>query len=66
MFEGAGAVMGWDYAYRPLNEGEIVLATDEVQNDDGTWKLAVGGVGMPAPDPSYTLHRIYRRRKAPK
>jgi hypothetical protein len=58
--------VGWDARYRRLEEGEIILPTDEVQNDDGSWKLTrpeVGFAGAKAPDPSYTSHRVYRRRR---
>lgn len=60
--EGCAAV-GWDHRYRPLKEGETILATDEVQRDDGSWIAAVC-VGETAPDPNYTSHRIYRRLSA--
>lgn len=53
---------GWDHRYRPLSEGEIILATDEVQYDDGTWHLA-SSVGLPAPSTDYSSHRVYRRFK---
>jgi hypothetical protein len=53
-------MIAWDQRYRPLVEGEIILATDEIQQDDGTWKAAVS-VGMPAPSPAYSSHRKYRR-----
>lgn len=55
--------MTWDPRYRRLEHGETVQWGDEVQNDDGTWRVAVGGVGRPAPDPSYTSHRTYRRAR---
>lgn len=56
--------MGWDHNYRRLNEGEVILATDECQNDDATWSAAGGKcVGTPAPDPNYTSHRVFRRAK---
>lgn len=54
--------IGWDHRYRPLKEGEIILPTDEVRRDDGTWVTGVC-VGSPAPDPNYTSHRVYRRLK---
>jgi hypothetical protein len=43
--------MAWDHNYRRLNKGEIIRATDEVQNDDASWA------------PAYTSHRVYRRLK---
>jgi hypothetical protein len=55
--------MVWDQRYRMLDEGEIILATDEVQTDDGTWRDAWRTVGMKAPSPLYTSHRVYRRLK---
>lgn len=54
----------WDQRYRQLEEGEIILATDEIQNDDATWRPAVC-VGQPAPSPHYTSHRVYRRLRDP-
>lgn len=53
----------WNHKYSRLNEGEVIQASDEVQNDDGSWRSAVC-VGQPAPDPNYTSHRVYRRLKA--
>ena len=56
--------MTWDHRYRQLNKGETILPTDEVQNDDGSWRRTraeVGFAGMKAPDPAYTSHRVYRR-----
>lgn len=57
--EPAGA---WDHRYRWLDEGEIILSSDEIRNDDGTWQPAVC-VGQEAPSPLYTSHRVYRRLK---
>ena len=57
----------WDHDYRRLEEGEIIKLTDDYQLDDGSWitVAANGGLtaGKPAPNPSYTSHRVYRRRK---
>lgn len=53
----------WGPKFRRLEAGEVVRWGDEVQNDDGSWRIAIGGVGMPAPDPAYSSHRVYRRRK---
>jgi hypothetical protein len=53
--------MPWDNRYRPLKEGEIIRADDEVQNDDGSWRKGCLAAGRPAPDPAYTSHRQYRR-----
>ena len=53
--------MAWDMRYRPLKEGEIILTTDEVQEDDGTWRAGCRCAGQPAHDPNYTSHRVYRR-----
>jgi hypothetical protein len=48
-----------------LEEGEIILLSDELQMDDGTWRKTIPQVaGTPAPYPHYTSHRVYRRRKA--
>lgn len=54
--------MAWDHRFRRLEEGEIILASDDCQNDDGTW-IKDGGqcAGTPAPSPHYTSHRVYRR-----
>lgn len=52
----------WDDRFRQLEEGELVEVGDEVQNDDGSWRFAIC-IGSHAPDPAYTSHRIYRRRK---
>lgn len=54
--------MAWDHDYRMLEMGEIIRASDEVQNDDASWAPACC-VGEAAPDPAYTSHRIYRRLK---
>lgn len=54
--------MAWDIRYRPLKEGEIIRATDDVQEDDGTWRTGCRCAGQPAPNPNYTSHRVYRRR----
>lgn len=55
--------MAWDPKYRRLNEGEIIQPGDEVEVDKPYgWKPATQ-VGEPAPNPSYTSHRIYRRLK---
>lgn len=53
--------MAWDMRYRHLREGEIIRETDEVQNDDGSWRKGCRCVGQPAPNPNYTSHRVYRR-----
>lgn len=53
--------MAWDHKFRRLEMGEIVQLGDEVQNDDGSWDLATRSIGAPAPDPSYTSHRVFRR-----
>lgn len=52
--------MSWNSNYRMLQEGEVILASDEIQNDDGSWRPATA-VGKKAPSPRYTSHRIYRR-----
>lgn len=56
----ARAPDAWDHRYRRLEAGELIVASDEVQNDDGSWRAAVC-VGQQAPDPAYTSHRVYRR-----
>lgn len=53
--------MSWNDNYRRLEEGEIIRATDEVQNDDGTWRTTICA-GKKAPCPLYTSHRVYRRK----
>ena len=55
--------MTWDNRYRRLEEGEIIRSTDDVQRDDGSWQKAQYAIGRPAPDPSFTSHRVYRRLK---
>lgn len=55
---------GWDHNFRRLELGEIVRLGDEIQRDDGSWDLAVRSIGKPAPDPSYTSHRVFRRKLA--
>jgi hypothetical protein len=54
--------MAWDHDYRMLEKGEIIRESDEVQGDDASWGPACC-VGEGAPDPIYSAHRIYRRRK---
>lgn len=54
----------WDDNYRLLNEGEIVLATDEILDDHGNWMPPTNSVGKPAPSPMYTSHRKFRRLKS--
>lgn len=51
----------WDPAYRSLEKGEVILATDQIQCDDGSWTSPGRSVGGLAPDPNYTSHRVYRR-----
>ena len=53
--------MAWDIRYRPLEKGETIRATDDVQEDDGTWRTGCRCAGQDAPDPNYTSHRVYRR-----
>lgn len=56
--------MAWDHSYRKLQKGEIIKATDESLNDDTLqWESVRHCIGQPAPDPAYTSHRRYRRRK---
>ncbi len=55
--------MAWDHSFRMLEEGEVIRLGDEVQNDDGSFDLAVRCVGQQAPSPHYTSHRVYRRAK---
>ncbi len=48
--------------YITLKKGDIIKKNDEVFNDDKkTWKKTIC-VGQLAPDPSFTSHRIYRRK----
>ena len=53
--------MAWDENYRMLAQGEMILPSDEVQNDDASWRLAGHTAGTRAPYPHYTSHRVYRR-----
>lgn len=55
--------MKWDDRYRRLDAGEIIEEGDEVLTDShlGWQPAAPHTVGTPAPDPSYTAHRVYRR-----
>lgn len=57
--------MAWDMRYRPLKKGEIIRATDGVQEDDGTWRTGCRCAERAAPDPNYTSHRVYRRLISP-
>lgn len=57
----AATDMVWDSRYRPLEMGEIILDSDEVQREDGSWDRT-RVAGTQAPDPAYTSHRTYRRR----
>lgn len=48
--------------FRRLKEGEIVLETDQYYDDHKrAWVAPQGSVGGPAPNPSYTAHRQFRR-----
>lgn len=54
--------MPWDNKYRPLREGETILAGDECLTDSHLgWQPATHDIGGKAPDPNYTSHRMYRR-----
>jgi hypothetical protein len=54
--------MPWDNRYRPLREGETILAGDECLTDSHLgWQPAKHDIGGKAPDPAYTSHRMYRR-----
>lgn len=56
--------MAWDERYRRLEEGETILATDEVYRDlKKDWVVTLNCVGQQAPNPNYTSHRQYRRLK---
>lgn len=57
--------MAWDQKYRMLKEGEIILASDEVERDNpyGWEQPHERTIGTPAPSPHYTSHRRYRRLK---
>ncbi|WP_454683963.1 hypothetical protein [Ancylobacter moscoviensis] len=58
----APAAGTWDHRYRPLITGEIIQAGDECLTDSHLgWQTEVRCIGKPAPDPSYTSHRMYRR-----
>ncbi|MDL5055877.1 hypothetical protein [Geitlerinema calcuttense] len=52
-----------DVEYRRLEEGEVVLPTDECLHESGEWRPAQGYIGKPAPDPKYTAHCQFRRRE---
>ncbi len=52
----------WDDKYRLLEEGEIILATDEVDHERG-WRRVEHRIGQPAPSPLYTSHSKFRRLK---
>ena len=54
--------MAWDHRYRRLNEGETICQGDEVLCDKD-WEPAGRTVGNKAPNPLYTSHRVYRRKK---
>ncbi len=54
--------MAWDKRYRRLEKGETILPGDEVEVDKPYGWQSAKCVFQPAPDPSYTAHRIYRRR----
>ena len=56
----------WDHTYRRLDEGEIIRETDGCLTDSHLgWRRDNGRcAGKPAPNPSYTSHRIYRRKRA--
>lgn len=60
--EGAEPAGEWDKRYRPLKAGEIIAPGDEVLTDSHLgWRKDTHCAGQPAPDPSYTSHRMYRR-----
>lgn len=55
-------INGWDPRYRMLREGEIIRDGDACLTDSHLgWQPETRCVGTPAPDPSYTSHRMYRR-----
>jgi hypothetical protein len=64
---GGKVEMVWDKRYRQLNEGEAIMAGDEVDmsrdgwRDDPKW-VATTCAGELAPDPRYASHRVYRRK----
>jgi len=54
--------MTWDDRYRQLIEGEIIETGDECLTDSHLgWQIATNAIGLPAPNPHYTAHRLYRR-----
>jgi hypothetical protein len=56
--------MPWDNRYRPLREGETILAGDECLTDSHLkWQPATHDIGGKAPDPNCTAHRMYRRMR---
>lgn len=48
--------------YRKLKKGEIIEENDEVLIDKKGWSKTICS-GTPAPDPQFTSHRWYRRKK---
>lgn len=49
--------------WRRLEEGEIVLATDEIYDDaKDAWVPPTNSIGHKAPSPLYTSHRQFRRK----
>lgn len=48
--------------YRSLKKDEIMLPEDEVLIDGKGWRRTICA-GTLAPDPQFTSHRMYRRKK---
>jgi len=57
--------MAWNHTYRRLDEGELIRETDECFTDSHLgWRRDNGRcAGEPAPNPRFTSHRVYRRKR---
>jgi len=49
--------------YRQLKKDEIVKEGDEFLDDKHGWMSVIHSIGRATPDPQYTAHTWYRRRK---
>jgi len=55
----------WDKRYRQLKEGETIRKGDEVLASSKEGWVPARVLGGKAPNPLYTSHRLYRRKKIP-